>query len=172
MVAVDGIHNDWRSLVLPLAYQNELLMNAVLTVSSSHISINKYSTLQPPLEILARLREEPAFYLPNPNEIYKRVISGLRQHSSFGQYDYLAKHSVMITILVLLVGVLVTGQSDFTMLVRMMESALEAGGGEEYLGTGQAVDFIVPQIHKYDSSFDYRANVNGGTGFGFMPPPF
>lgn len=149
MVAVDGMHNGWRSLVLPFAHHDELVMNAVLTVSSFHISINKESTHRPPLDNLARLSKEPGFHLPDPNEMYKRVISGLRQQSDFSNCDPSRKHSVMITILVLLVGVLVTGRSDFPMLFRMLESALVASGGEKQLGSGQAVDFIVPQIHKY-----------------------
>ncbi|KAJ3543807.1 hypothetical protein NM208_g3384 [Fusarium decemcellulare] len=89
------------------------------------------------------------FQIPDPNQLYRQVISGLQQQPDLESCDADRKHSILLTILVLLVGVMVTGRSDFPMLFRMLESALAAIGGGEALGDGEVANFILPQVSKF-----------------------
>ncbi|KAF5003109.1 hypothetical protein FDECE_10325 [Fusarium decemcellulare] len=89
------------------------------------------------------------FQIPDPNQLYRQVISGLQQQPDLESCDADRKHSILLTILVLLVGVMVTGRSDFPMLFRMLESALAAIGGGEVLGDGEVANFILPQVSKF-----------------------
>lgn len=55
---------------------------------------------------------------------------------------------MVTTILVLLSAIMVTGCSDFPVLIRMLESAVVAVGGREGLGEGEFTDFILRQVNK------------------------
>ncbi|KAM5352760.1 hypothetical protein ACJ41O_005482 [Fusarium nematophilum] len=116
MVAIDGVHNDWRHLLLPLAQTDELVMDAVLTVSAFHFHINKladklhtdsqqYSSFGIP--------DTGDYYVPDPYQLCGRTLKGLRQRQELLNGDQTMKHSVLVTILLLLTAVLVTGGSDF-----------------------------------------------------------
>lgn len=117
-------------------------MGAVVTVSLHHVWLNWH---RPNFsEDLSDIRPQSQ----NPNELYIRVIHSLRNMPALTECDSDTRISVLLTILVLLVGVMVTGRSDFRILSRMLESALEAVGGEECLGDSDAARFIKSQIHK------------------------
>ncbi|KAM0352347.1 hypothetical protein ACHAPU_002012 [Fusarium lateritium] len=150
MVAIDGIHNDWRDLLLPLCQQDELVMDAVLTVSAFHFHINNLaSNLKQ-----ARNKFDPfgvsshESYVPDPYQLLGRTLHGLRKRQELILGDQTTQHSVLITILLLITSVLVTGGSDFLILLRMLESALDAIGGKERLGTGILAAFIMRELHK------------------------
>ncbi|CAG9950536.1 unnamed protein product [Clonostachys rosea f. rosea IK726] len=74
--------------------------------------------------------------------MYNRVIQGLRSQPGLNSGNVNIKISVSITILILFVGAMVTGGSDFLLLSRMLESAIEAMGGEDKLPRVYASDFI------------------------------
>ncbi|CAH0056918.1 unnamed protein product [Clonostachys solani] len=141
MVAVDGLHNGWRHLILPFAQHDELVMNAVLTVSAFHFRLNVLGSDQ------YRFGSSPQC-IPDPNELYKHVICGLKQQHQLDTCNIDKKHSVLMTILVLIVGTMVTGRSDFPFLFRMLESALQAVGGDGVLGSSDAAAFILSQVNK------------------------
>ncbi|KAF4463818.1 hypothetical protein FALBO_9349, partial [Fusarium albosuccineum] len=150
MTAVDGSHNGWRCLILPFARRDSLVLNAVLTVSAFHICLNRL----PATGISSRcVVPRTNFQIPDPNQLYRQVISGLQQQPDLESCDADRKHSILLTILVLLVGVMVTGRSDFPMLFRMLESALAAIGGGEALGDGEVANFILPQISNASFAF-------------------
>ncbi|RSL77334.1 hypothetical protein CEP51_009158 [Fusarium floridanum] len=131
--------------VLPFARGDRLVLDAVLTVSAFHIWLNRSPTIgfHSPSDITrANLQA------PDPNQLYRRVISGLQQQPELESCSAERKHSILITILVLHVGVMVTGRSDFPMLFRMLESALAAMGGCETLGDGEVANFILPEVAK------------------------
>ncbi|RSM04960.1 hypothetical protein CDV31_009761 [Fusarium ambrosium] len=131
--------------VLPFARGDRLVLDAVLTVSAFHIWLNRSPTtgFHSPSDITrANLQA------PDPNQLYRRVISGLQQQPELESCSAERKHSILITILVLHVGVMVTGRSDFPMLFRMLESALAAMGGCETLGDGEVANFILPEVAK------------------------
>ncbi|KAF2156499.1 hypothetical protein K461DRAFT_97047 [Myriangium duriaei CBS 260.36] len=143
MAAIDGVRNGWRSLVLPFAHTNDLVMGAVVTVSLHHVWRNWHrpNVGDEMSDIKPQLRD--------PNEFYIRVIHKLQELPELTKCDLETRNSVLLTILVLFVGVMVTGRSDFRILSRMLESALEAVGGEDILGDGDAARFIKTQIHKF-----------------------
>ncbi|KAH7193812.1 uncharacterized protein B0J16DRAFT_336048 [Fusarium flagelliforme] len=150
MVAIDGVHNDWRHLLLPLAQQDELVMDAVLTVSAFHFHINKLqNTLrQSKQQYNAFGTRTYDSYVPDPYQLLGRTLQGLRIRQELNSGDQTTQHSVLITLLLLMTSVLVTGGSDFPMLLRMLESALDAIGGKEGLGTGILAGFIMRELHK------------------------
>lgn len=145
MTAIDGSHNGWRHLVLPFARGDRLVLDAVLTVSAFHIWLNRNPAAEfhSPGDMTSA-----SLQAPDPNQLYRRVISGLQQQRELESCSAERKHSILITILVLHVSVMVTGRSDFPMLFRMLESALAAMGGCEALGGGEVADFILPEVAK------------------------
>jgi hypothetical protein len=150
MVAIDGIHNGWRSLVLPLAQTDTLIMRAVFSVCASHISLNRDSETRSYTRNLASFMTQYGFSLPlsDPNAIFYQVISGLQQQKNLTLCSVEQKQSALVTILILLVGVMVNGRSDFAIILRMLESAIDAIGGEDKLGHGTVAEFIVHQGRK------------------------
>ncbi|KAJ4229009.1 hypothetical protein NW759_003730 [Fusarium solani] len=152
MVAIDGVLNDWRHILLPLAQTDELVMDAVLTVSAFHFHLNKLSH-----NLHANNQQHTIFggsfgihdfYVPDPYQLCGRTLRGLRQRQELVNADQTEKHSVLISLLLLITAVLVTGGSDFPVLFRMMESAFDAIGGKEGLGTGTLAEFIMRELHK------------------------
>ena len=131
MVVMDDLYNGWRYLILPVACVDKMVMNAVSTVSASHIS-NK---------VIDPRRVEP-------DKFYTHAILGLRGRTRLSSYDLCERQFVLITILVLLVNVMITGSSDFPTLLHMLQSALDAIGGEGGLGNSELSLFLVRQIHK------------------------
>jgi Fungal specific transcription factor domain len=154
MIAIDGSHNDWRSLVLPSSLTDPLVMQAVISVSTSHIDLNWHS----PNRTYARslfsfFANSNTFHqhMTSMNPIFalNNVVSSLRKQCDLDMRSVEQRHSILITILVLLVGVMVNGRSDFPIILRMLESATMALGGEQKLGTAPVADFIRFQARKH-----------------------
>lgn len=153
MVAVDGIHNGWRYIVLPLARTNSVLMHAVLAASASHFELNRKArnVNHPPMyedrtESGAR---QLAIEQPNwlPQMLYSRAILGLRS-CRVDSADASEIHNLLLTLLVLLVTVMITGGCDFPILSAMLQSAINIIGGDGALGNDQAAKFISRQYRK------------------------
>ncbi|KAI5459481.1 hypothetical protein BGZ63DRAFT_474121 [Mariannaea sp. PMI_226] len=153
MIAIDGIHNGWRHLVLPLAHADQLVMDAVLAVSAFHLSSQEarhthYSSR-------SSSRGVPSFsfftaqqHYSNSQQLYAHAIQGLQKRQKLATCDKQDQHLVLLTILILLVSVMVTGSKDFPILFNMLQSALQAIGGEVELDDGDLSQFIIRQIHK------------------------
>uniref|UniRef100_A0A0D2XU81 Uncharacterized protein n=1 Tax=Fusarium oxysporum (strain Fo5176) TaxID=660025 RepID=A0A0D2XU81_FUSOF len=133
MIACDGPHNGWRRFVLPMADRDELVMDAVLAVSLFHGP-------QAP-------HDQPATDRPEQDH-YARAIQGLQKRSQLGDCDRADQHSILLTILLLLTAVMVNGSSDFPILFNMLQSAIDAIGGDMGLGSGGIAEFLVRQIRK------------------------
>lgn len=129
MVVIDGLHNGWRYLALPVAQTDELVMDAVLAVSATH------SYLKPDQYVQG---------YPDTHGLYTRAIAGLQNRS----LNQSTQESILLTILILLIGVMVTGNSDFPILIQMLQSAFDVVGREDGLGNGELAGFIVRQVHK------------------------
>lgn len=145
MMAIDGPHNGWRHFVLPMAHADDLVMNAVLTVSAFHITCSQ----EDPEDRLAKPKPIPLPYAnttTNAEALYEQTIQGLKNRCALNTAE--ARHSVVLTILLLLIVVMVTGSDDFPLLFGMLQSALDAIGGEEHLGGSDMGDFIIRQIRK------------------------
>lgn len=138
MVAIDGFHDGWRHLALPIAHTDELVMYAVLAASAFHLSFNETKSKSiAPLSTQAVHRHCPLIkpqQYPDSGKLYARAIMDLKKRQELGADE--DRHSVLLAILILLVAVMVTGSDDFPILLRMMQSAFEAVGGEEGLGRG------------------------------------
>ena len=151
MVAIDGLHNGYRYLILPFCEIDDLVMDAVITVSAFHLTLDGAPS---DVRIKSLLRDIPTTncignsQLPDANQLYARAILGLQRRRELSNCDQLSKQSILMTILVLLTGAMVTGGPDFPMLFRMLESAFNAIGGETGLGENDLTTFLVPQIHK------------------------
>ncbi|KAI9045149.1 Zn(II)2Cys6 transcription factor [Aspergillus affinis] len=131
MVVMDDSYNGWRCFILPFAYADEMVMDAVSAVSAFHIC-----------EKGGRQRDH------RPDRLYAKVIAGLQGRSTFRECDLQTRHSIFLAIIVLLVGVMVNGSSDFPILFYMLQSALEAVGGKNGLGDGELTRFLMRQIRK------------------------
>ncbi|KAH8714390.1 hypothetical protein BGZ61DRAFT_417610 [Ilyonectria robusta] len=150
MVAIDGLHNGWRHLVLPIAHEDTLVMNAVLSVSAFHLSVTK-SKKQNMQALLAGSAVESLLQPQQETDadrLYTRTIMGLRQRQELRGCDPYTRHSVLLAILVLLTAAMVTASEDFPVLFNMLQAALEAIGGEDGLGGGELADFMIRQIRK------------------------
>jgi hypothetical protein len=124
------------------------VMQAVTSVSTSHIDLNSGSETRLHARRLAGFALREGRLEINPALALGRVVSSLRQTSSLTDGSLETVHSVLITLLVLLVGVMVSGRSDFRIILRMLDSAITAIGGEENLGHGAVADFIRFQARK------------------------
>ncbi|KAE9570001.1 hypothetical protein CGMCC3_g13854 [Colletotrichum fructicola] len=154
MVAIDGLHNGWRHLVLPIAHLDQLVLNSVLTVASFHRYGQRLSqsksldfredSLPAPPGLSSQLSANAN---PSASQLYACTIADL-QRRDLGHSDQSSRLSILLAILVLLVAVMVTGSDDFPLLFRLLESALEAIGGEDSLGEDELSRFIVRQVHK------------------------
>ncbi|RMJ03414.1 hypothetical protein CDV36_015068 [Fusarium kuroshium] len=134
MIAVDGPHNGWRHLMLPIAETDDLVMDAILAVSLFHSS----RFLQNDLNI-DQIKQD----------YYGRAIQGLQKRSQLRECDRSNQQSILITILLLLTAVMVNGSSDFPILFSMLQSAIDVLGGEAELGSGDIAEFVVRQVRKF-----------------------
>lgn len=134
MVAIDGPHNGWRHLVLPIAESDELVMDAVLAISHFHHSLPCSGA------IAARDSE--------PSSFYTRAIQGLQYRRQLHDCSRDDKHAIILTILLLLTAVMVTGSTDFPVLFGMLQSAIDAIGGVAELGYGDVPEFLTRQLRE------------------------
>lgn len=133
MVVIDGQYNGWRHLILPIALTDDLVMSAVLAASAFHISGNG-----------------DCHTLANPRALYAGALRKLQQRRELTGYDADTKQMVILAIVVLLVVVMINGSSDFPVMFRMLQSAIDAIGGENGLEHGGEVsEFSLRQIRKY-----------------------
>lgn len=153
MIAIDGRHNYWRHLVIPFACSgdHDLTLNALLYVASLHIGLGRSSRGSLKLTNHWGTNGSPGFIhlCPrDPQALYALVLLKLKHFSAIDGCDANTKQSILMTILVLLVGSMVTGGPEFPFLYRMLDSAFDAIGGKQGLGDGEAADFVQIQVDK------------------------
>lgn len=147
MIAIDGIHNGWRHIVLPIAHTHPLVMNAVLAVSAFHVSLQQEqkqlanSSLYLPRKPLLSDRTSAEI-------LYDLTIRGLKQRQDLSKSDFDVKQSIFVTILVLLAAVMVNGRTDFPILFGMLDAAIKVVGGEDQLAGSELGEFITRQVRK------------------------
>ncbi|KAJ4350032.1 uncharacterized protein N0V89_008653 [Didymosphaeria variabile] len=131
MLSIDDESNGWRELILPIALDDEVVMDAVITASAYHISANSDANL-----VLGPLS-------------YTKAIDGLMKRQDFRSLKPLVNGFSVIAILVLLCSVLVTGCDDFPIMFKMLKSAYEVmmedgGSGDHTLNI-----FLRRQVNKW-----------------------
>lgn len=131
MVPVDDQRNGWRCLILPLAHTDQLIRDAVLSASAFHFT----STVS---------AQQFA-----PGAIYHRAIRRLRGRQDLEHYSVAEKQIVVLSLLVFLATVLVSGSSDYRIVLKLLEAAVSAAGGDDILRHGELGQFIVRQIQKF-----------------------
>ncbi|GJD02278.1 hypothetical protein ColKHC_11103 [Colletotrichum higginsianum] len=133
MVVIDDRYNGWRHLILPVARSDDMVMAAVLAASAFHVS--------------ARAAAGPPVI--DPERLYARAIGRLSERRDLAGRDAGARQLVILAIVVLLVSVMVNGLPDFPIVFQMLESAIDAVGGEEVLADGGEMGgFLGRQIRK------------------------
>lgn len=83
-----------------------------------------------------------------PSHLYGKAIAELQKQQNLESADISTRLQILLSILTLLVSVMITGSDDFPVLFRLLESALNAMGGEDELGQDELATFIIRQIHK------------------------
>ena len=132
MVVVDDDHNGWRHLVLPLACADELVMSSVLAVSTFHLA-----------------GRASGQFVADPSKLYYQAIRELQNRRDLTGCDQQTRQLVILAIVVLLVAVMVNGCPDFPIMFQMLQSAIDAVGGEAgLLDGGEMAEFSLRQIRK------------------------
>ncbi|KAJ3463554.1 hypothetical protein MRS44_008340 [Fusarium solani] len=85
MVVIDDRNNGWRSLVLPLACMDELVMSSVMAVSAFHLS--------------ERAESHP---LVSAGMLYSKAIFNLQKRQDLHHYDIHTRYRIIVSIIVLL----------------------------------------------------------------------
>ncbi|KAK2774693.1 hypothetical protein CKAH01_13139 [Colletotrichum kahawae] len=154
MVAVDGSHNGWRYIVLPMAHADDLVMNAVLAVSAFHRdgmhrdNISYLETNTNGLRSSAQQQHCGTEPTQSPQALYNLAIDGLRQRSNLAGCSYEANQAISVAVLVLLVAAMVTGREDYSTILSMLHSATNVLGGAHRLGATELGGFLVRQVRK------------------------
>ncbi|CAH0047367.1 unnamed protein product [Clonostachys solani] len=156
MLAIDGRHNGWRYIVLPMAHTDELVMEAVLAVSAFHRDAKKSTdwaehfqsggfNLQHSSQHQSRWLDSIA---SSPQTLYNTAIKGLRRRSNLAGSSYEAKQAILVAVLVLLVAAMVTGRDDYSMILGMLHSATDVFKGEDELWASDLGRFLARQVQK------------------------
>ena len=107
MVAFDHGFNGYRDIVLPLAYQDELVQRAVSVTAAFHLA-----------------HREPGL-LPHAESGRAAIIAKLRFNAMNEGADKVFNLSTWITIILLLVGETITGSTEFPQLFAMLATMLK-----------------------------------------------
>ncbi|KAI7230003.1 hypothetical protein KC330_g7182 [Hortaea werneckii] len=131
MVTFDRGSNGYRNIILPLAHQDELVQRAVCVVSAFHIG-----------------RQDPSLYEmaeAGRTAIIAKLSQSARNNENSNEVFNL---STSVTLLVLLVGEMVTGSTEFNHLFSMMSALLQ--GSNILQETSSPVEaFLRQQVHMF-----------------------
>ncbi|KAK5954391.1 hypothetical protein OHC33_004113 [Knufia fluminis] len=141
VTVIDDRYNGWRQLILPVAHSDDLVMDAVLSASAFHFAVNARNNFC------------------NPMKCYTQAIRTLQQRQDLTTFDQDGRHSIFFALLVLLVTVMINGYSDFPLILKLLESALVAIGGEDQLSIDEIGQFLKRQIRKI-----YTTRATSGPG--------
>lgn len=106
LVAVDDQLNGWRCIVLPMAHQDDLVRDAVMSASTFYESFARHG-----------------WHDINPEHTYQGVIRGLRQRQNLLSQTKPERQGVIVTLLLLWATVMVNGFSDFRTIHKLLEGA-------------------------------------------------
>lgn len=127
MVVLDDDTNGYRSLVLPMALEDDLLRRAVGVVAAQHLSRQR-----PELQAAAEAGRTA-------------VIARLRSDSLQQSADKVFNKFTWATLIVLLVGETVTGSADYRFFVQMLLSLSASNPGQDL--ESSLLTFLQAQTH-------------------------
>ena len=129
MVVMDKFDNGYRQFLLPLATRDPKVMAAVKSCTAAHVA-----------------EREPQF-AATAQRCHAIAVQQLVRHSKEVPSDRDTDHSAAAALLVLLVGQMISGGTDFPALHRMLLSWVQLAGGEEVLrSSGSYTYFLLQQI--------------------------
>ena len=129
MVVLDDDTNGYRSLVLPMAIEDEVLRRAVSVVAAQHLS-----------------RQRPEFH-KIAEAGRAAVISRLRSDSLQQSAEKVFNKFTWATLIVLLVGETVTGSADYGFLIQMLLSLSLSNPGRD--ANSVLLNFLQAQTQLY-----------------------
>jgi len=129
MVALDDDTNGYRSLILPMAIEDDVLRQAVSVVAAQHLSRQR-----PQLRKAAEAG-------------HAAIISRLRSDSLHQSADKVFNKTTWATLIVLLVGETVTGSADYGFLIQMLLSLSTSNPGRD--ADPVLSKFLKAQTHMY-----------------------
>ncbi|CAK46104.1 uncharacterized protein BO96DRAFT_466882 [Aspergillus niger CBS 101883] len=127
MVVLD-ISNGYRDIILPMAFEDSLLQQAVAVVAAQHLGSRHPS---------CRAATESS---------RSAIISRLRRDSQLGSPDLVFNSSTWATLIVLLVGETVTGSSEYSHLLRTL---LTLAQNMRSVGNTELRDFLTKQTDMF-----------------------
>ncbi|GKZ57968.1 hypothetical protein AnigIFM49718_003772 [Aspergillus niger] len=127
MVVLD-ISNGYRDIILPMAFEDSLLQQAVAVVAAQHLGSRHPS---------CRAATESS---------RSAIISRLRRDSQLGSPDLVFNSSTWATLIVLLVGETVTGSSEYSHLLRTL---LTLAQNMKSVGNSELRDFLTKQTDMF-----------------------
>ncbi|PYH31595.1 Zn(II)2Cys6 transcription factor [Aspergillus neoniger CBS 115656] len=127
MVVLD-ISNGYRDIILPMAFEDSLLQQAVAVVAAQHLGSRHPS---------CRAATESS---------RSAIISRLRRDSLLGSPDLVFNSSTWATLIVLLVGETVTGSSEYSHLLRTL---LTLAQNMKSVGNTELRDFLTKQTDMF-----------------------
>ncbi|RDH35994.1 hypothetical protein BDQ94DRAFT_158169 [Aspergillus welwitschiae] len=127
MVVLD-ISNGYRDIILPMAFEDSLLQQAVAVVAAQHLGSRHPS---------CRAATESS---------RSAIISRLRRDSQLGSPDLVFNSSTWATLIVLLVGETVTGSSEYSHLLRTL---LTLAQNMKSVGNTELRDFLTKQTDMF-----------------------
>lgn len=133
MVAVDDESNGYRAIILPAVEWHPSVLNAVLASSTYHIALRLGSQNE-------ALQHAQNFYTQAINELVQL---------SFDINTDSTQTSHILTTLAMLVCAMITGSYDFPILLKMLESSIEASTTREKRGEFPHGSFLELQMRKY-----------------------
>jgi hypothetical protein len=135
MIAIDGPHNGWRSIILVFAETDALVRDSVLAVSTAHLALRaaqdrvRLDALSTNQETSQKTPPEaPASSLSHHHDFYVKVLEGLKRRHELGCIERRDRLSVLSSILLLLTAAMIKGDPNFATILRMLQSAVEFFG--------------------------------------------
>jgi hypothetical protein len=126
MVVFDDASNGYRSIILPMALEDNLLCRSVAVVAAQHLSRQR-----PELQKAAEAGRAA-------------IISRLRNDSLRQSADKIFNKFTWATLIVLLVGETVTGSADYRFFVQMLLSLSMSNSGRD---DPSSSSFLQAQTH-------------------------
>jgi hypothetical protein len=130
MLAIDDSSNGWRQLILPIAIEDEVVMDAVIAASAYHVSSRSHTAIS------------------LGQSYFTKTVHGLLKRQDFKSLDPMINGFSVVAILVLLVTSMITGCSDFPILFGMLKSAFKAMKDAGGCGDERLDDFLQSQFRK------------------------
>lgn len=132
MVAIDGLANGYRSLLLPIAWGDDLVRHALLASSANHLRFKRPKLTSLAINFQSKAIEKLA------------ILSGSPESNDS------TRVTVLATIILLIITDMMNGGSEFHLLFNMAKSWIEAMDqnlGPRAASKSPVDEFLLNQVH-------------------------